>query len=123
MSISCRDAERPSDGLDPGHIRNLLDVLQNTFESMTNVDDLDLLGVSERQSQLLSACTDHLEQFKEEALQGDECDIVVAAEHLRAAATCLARITGRGEAGDVEEVLGVVFEKCILLIPTLAEQS
>jgi len=37
---------------------------------------------------------------------------VVAAEHLRAAAACLARITGRGEAGDVEEVLGVVFEKC-----------
>lgn len=39
-------------------------------------------------------------------------DIVVAAEHLRYAAQCLARITGRGEeSGDVDEVLGVVFEK------------
>jgi tRNA modification GTPase len=75
------------------------------------VEDLDLLGVSERQSQLLSSCTEHLQHFKNEAMQGDECDIVVAAEHLRAAAACLARITGRGEAGDVEEVLGVVFEK------------
>ena len=39
-------------------------------------------------------------------------DIVIEAECLRAAADCLARITGRGEAGDVEDVLGVVFEKC-----------
>jgi len=42
---------------------------------------------------------------------GDEVDVVVAAESLRGAAGCLARITGRGNAGDVEEVLGVVFEK------------
>ena len=40
-----------------------------------------------------------------------DIDIVLAAENLRAAADCLARITGKGEAGDVEEVLGVVFEK------------
>ena len=40
-----------------------------------------------------------------------EVDIVVAAEHLRSAADCLAKITGKGEAGDVEEVLGVIFEK------------
>ena len=40
-----------------------------------------------------------------------EADVVLAAEHLRGAADSLARITGRGEAGDVEEVLGVVFEK------------
>lgn len=44
-------------------------------------------------------------------LNDDDVDIVVAAEHLRAAADDLARITGRGDAGDVEEVLGVVFEK------------
>ncbi|PMD43138.1 P-loop containing nucleoside triphosphate hydrolase protein [Hyaloscypha variabilis F] len=108
VAISCRDADSSGGG-----IRNLVDVLQTTFGTMTSVvaDDLDLLGVSERQSQLLSSCTNHLESFKDEALQGDECDIVIAAEHLRAAATCLARITGRGEAGDVEEVLGVVFEK------------
>ncbi|KAH8761411.1 tRNA modification GTPase-like protein mss1 [Hyaloscypha finlandica] len=111
VSISCRDAEQ-SGGLDPGNIGTLLDILQTTFGTMTNVgDDLDLLGVSERQSQLLSTCTEHLERFKDEALQGEECDIVVAAEHLRAVAACLARITGRGQAGDVEEVLGVVFEK------------
>ena len=37
---------------------------------------------------------------------------MLAAEHLRSAADCLAKITGRGvEAGDVEDVLGVVFEK------------
>ena len=43
--------------------------------------------------------------------QADEVDIVVAAESLRQAAECLARITGLGQSGDVEEVLGVVFEK------------
>ena len=41
----------------------------------------------------------------------DEIDIVTAAEHLRFAADCLAKVTGRGEGGDVESVLGVVFEK------------
>lgn len=40
-----------------------------------------------------------------------DLDIVLSAEHLRAAAMCLAKITGRGEGGDVEAVLGVVFEK------------
>jgi tRNA modification GTPase len=76
----------------------------------------DLLGVTERQRQLLSSCSNHLLEFKEEAEQpgeGRECDIVLAAEHLRAAANSLSRITGRGEAGDVEEVLGVVFEKFV----------
>lgn len=41
----------------------------------------------------------------------DDFDIVTAAEHLRFAAQCLAKITGKGEGGDVEDVLGVVFEK------------
>ncbi|PWY83037.1 mitochondrial GTPase [Aspergillus heteromorphus CBS 117.55] len=40
-----------------------------------------------------------------------EVDIVTAAEHLREAADSLAKITGRGDSGDVEDVLGVVFEK------------
>lgn len=44
-----------------------------------------------------------------------EIDIVTAAEHLRNAADCLARLTGRGDGvssgADVEDVLGVVFEK------------
>jgi tRNA modification GTPase len=43
--------------------------------------------------------------------EGEDIDVVLAAESLRSAADCLARITGRGVAGDVEEVLGVVFEK------------
>jgi tRNA modification GTPase len=38
-------------------------------------------------------------------------DMVAAAEYLRFAAECLAKITGKGESGDVEDVLGVVFEK------------
>lgn len=42
----------------------------------------------------------------------DEVDIVAAAEHLRAAAAALGRIRGKNEdVGDVEEVLGVVFER------------
>jgi len=41
----------------------------------------------------------------------DGFDIVTAAEHLRFAAQCLAKITGKGDGGDVEDVLGVVFEK------------
>lgn len=79
------------------------------------------LGASERQRVLLSACSAHLSEFLRDVDvggdgggDGDDLDIVVAAETLREAAACLGRITGRGEvvgAGDVEEVLGVVFEK------------
>lgn len=97
------------------------------------------LGATERQRVLLSECLFHLEAFliavrSQGATSGmsasapppppapssrelddfnepDEVDIVVAAESLRLAAETLARITGRGESGDVEEVLGVVFEK------------
>ncbi|KAF2810784.1 P-loop containing nucleoside triphosphate hydrolase protein [Mytilinidion resinicola] len=98
------------------------------------------LGATERQRVLLSECLDHLDTFltavgaadiapyesqqlsqdplwegklAPEIEVGDEpaIDIVIAAESLRAAADSMARITGRGDAGDVEEVLGVVFEK------------
>ncbi|KIW99754.1 tRNA modification GTPase TrmE [Rhinocladiella mackenziei CBS 650.93] len=41
----------------------------------------------------------------------NDVDIVAAAESLRFAAECLAKITGKGDGGDVEDVLGVVFEK------------
>jgi tRNA modification GTPase len=84
---------------------------------MTTVpaDMQDLLGVTERQRQLLVECRLYLGRFMEEANvaadDGGDPDIVLAAEHLRLAANCLARITGRGESGDVEEVLGVIFEK------------
>ena len=45
------------------------------------------------------------------SINDDHFDIATAAEHLRYAASCLTKITGRGEGGDVEDVLGVVFEK------------
>ncbi|KAL1998083.1 hypothetical protein VTN02DRAFT_61 [Thermoascus thermophilus] len=44
-------------------------------------------------------------------IETKDVDIVTAAEHLRFAADSLAKITGKGESGDVEDVLGVVFEK------------
>jgi len=74
------------------------------------------LGATERHRLLLETCIASLQDFT--ALvdaatedQDGEADIVLAAEFLRDAGDSLARITGRGEAGDVEEVLGVVFEK------------
>nr|POE93037.1 trna modification gtpase mss1, mitochondrial [Quercus suber] len=78
------------------------------------------LGASERHRLLLDECCEALARFL--AVTGPsrpdgrnigetEVDVVVAAEHLRAAAECLAKITGKGQEGDVEEVLGVVFEK------------
>jgi tRNA modification GTPase len=115
ITISCKEAERRSVD-DPGNINLFADTLVKTVENMTNLppDLEDLLGVTERQRQLLSSCSKHLNAFIDEAQlsdSGQETDIVLAAEHLRSAANCLSRITGRGEAGDVEEVLGVVFEK------------
>ncbi|KAK0865357.1 hypothetical protein LTR87_015445 [Friedmanniomyces endolithicus] len=93
----------------------------------------DSLAATERHRLLLETCIAHLDTFLAEvgcsipsshdeqvlfssAPGGDEdgdgeADIVLAAEHLRGAGECLAKITGRGGAGDVEEVLGVVFEK------------
>lgn len=104
-----------------------------TTTTSINVAEPDLsiwqesLGASERHRILLDACVAHLDAFLAEtdpesirqhieddiveSMDSHEADIVVAAEHLRSAADCLAKITGRGEAGDVEEVLGVVFEK------------
>jgi tRNA modification GTPase len=78
------------------------------------------LGASERHRLLLEKCLASLDDFiaevdvangPERGNDGNDADIVLAAEHLRAAADCLAKITGKGEAGDVEEVLGVIFEK------------
>ena len=96
------------------------------------------LSITNRQSASLRQCKDHLDEFLSKAsgatdsvsseqypqsrhyidnhddLVGSEheVDIVALAEDLRFAAACLARITGRGEGtGDVEDVLGVVFEK------------
>lgn len=111
-----------------GNIQAFLASLIGHFRQLTaaatpdGADDPSIwqesLGASERHRVLLERCVDALEMFLTEvrprASDGEgeeEADIVVAAEHLRAAGECLAKITGRGDAGDVEEVLGVVFEK------------
>jgi tRNA modification GTPase len=127
--ISCAGATAAS----ISNIPTFLTILQETFKSMTAalVPDSspdpsiwqESLGATERQRLLLSDCLRHLSTFlatvstaSPDAVsvgvhEADEVDIVVAAECLRSAADALARITGRGEGGDVEEVLGVVFEK------------
>jgi tRNA modification GTPase len=123
--VSCKNTD----------IQTFLDGLLRTFKEMTAamVPDFEpdpsiwqeSLGATERQRVLLSECLSHLDIFlravESTPRQVDdtinhientnEVDIVVAAESLRLAAETLARITGRGESGDVEEVLGVVFEK------------
>lgn len=76
------------------------------------------IGATHRQRLLIESCLSHLDDFLEmvghegRQMGVDEVDVVAMAEELRSAADCLGRITGRGEgSGDVEEVLGVVFEK------------
>lgn len=120
--ISCKEARNPSsDQQDPGGVRHVADQLVLAFRDMTSLPAnlQDLRGVTERQRQLLVECRNSLEEYVEateyveeegEAAAGD-IDLTMAAEHLRYAASCLGRITGRGEAGDVEEILGVIFEK------------
>ena len=132
--ISCRTAELQSllnsttEDKDPGKIHHLISQLSSSFAELTAIpQDMEhLLGVTARQNELLGQCRDALEDFMAEANSGStttegdemmmqegevEADIVLAAEHLRVAAGRLAAITGKGEAGDVEEVLGVIFEK------------
>lgn len=138
--ISCREAITAASSIqsnrDPGNVQSFLATLMQTFRDMTAalVPDSDpdpsiwqeSLGATERQRVLLSECLTHLEAFltavtpeltEDHSAYGiepdaaDDVDIVLAAESLRSAADALARITGRGDGGDVEEVLGVVFEK------------
>ena len=125
--LSCLDTIGEQSG-----IQDFLQALVQKFEYLTTAlspdagaqnQDLSVwqesLGASERHRLLLDQCIIALEDFLLEArgmttsafAEDEEADIVLAAEHLRAAADCLAKITGKGEAGDVEEVLGVVFEK------------
>ncbi|KUI61062.1 tRNA modification GTPase MSS1, mitochondrial [Cytospora mali] len=123
MLISCKEAETPFSSVDKdaGGIHHLTKSLVRSFENLTSLpEDLqELLGGTERQRQLLVQCRGHLEDFMREATGEEpetgeldyEPDIVLAAEHLRYAGDSLAKITGRGDAGDVEEVLGVIFEK------------
>jgi tRNA modification GTPase len=118
LAISCKAAVSPPPArlTDAGGIHALTEKLAQSFSNLTSLpDDMQhLLGVTERQSQLLSECERHLGDFMAEARKTDpfdEPDVVLAAEHLRLAALRLASITGRGESGDVEDVLGVIFEK------------
>jgi tRNA modification GTPase len=122
---------------DPGNIQSFLRSLISHFGELTEAlvpKDADAaadagpdpsiwqesLGATERHRLLLEDCIGYLDSFLvevESSADGrdgsaeQEADIVLAAEHLRGAADCLAKITGRGDAGDVEEVLGVVFDK------------
>ncbi|KAI2633865.1 hypothetical protein GGS21DRAFT_116607 [Xylaria nigripes] len=121
--ISCKEARnQSSDQRDPGGVRIVADQLALAFQNMTSLPASmqDLHGVTERQRQLLVQCRNSLEEYRDvtEVVDGDgqevardNIDLTMAAEHLRYAANCLGRITGRGEAGDVEEILGVIFEK------------
>ena len=131
--ISCLEACKESvTNEDPGNIQGLLRGLQSYFATLTapsgpneNVIDKSYweqsLSVSHRQCEYLRQGLQHLDDFSAQAAsQGhsddleepvSEIDIVAAAEHLRFAANCLAKITGKGEAGEVEDVLGIVFEK------------
>ncbi|KAL4789927.1 GTP-binding protein TrmE N-terminus-domain-containing protein [Aspergillus venezuelensis] len=135
FGISCLD---PSEGPSQKQLETstttwptFLQGLISTFEEMATPFGLegdangqydrsyweDSLGVSHRQSSNLQICQQSLDDFLAQATpssMSDESpvvDIVMAAEHLRYAADALASITGKGESGDVEDVLGVVFEK------------
>ena len=138
LALSCKHAS--SDSPDHVNISGFHPLMQNlisTFEQMTSpVQGVESdsqrdesLGASERQRNLLNECLAHLDEFISQA-QGspnmesgrtssslddelDQVDVVLAAEALRSAAESLARITGRGATGDVEEVLGVVFERYV----------
>ncbi|PUU79202.1 GTP-binding protein TrmE N-terminus-domain-containing protein [Tuber borchii] len=105
----------PSDG-----IRPLLTTLTQVFAQMTataagsDASPLgDAIGATDRQRRLLEECISYLDAFLDRiAGEKGEADVVIAAEELRFAAGCLAQITGKGEgSGDVEEVLGVIFER------------
>jgi len=135
FTISCNEAQRgssPSEA-DPGRLQAFLRGLIATFEQIASPLGMDgeqgqyntsywedSLGVTHRQSSNLQKCLHHLDDFLSQATPSSESefasidgevDIVTAAEHLRFAADMLAKITGKGESGDVEDVLGVVFEK------------
>ena len=131
-AISCINAQvKAAVNTDPGGIQALLDSLIRLFGQMTSSpisDDpeaiansslwAESLGATERQRVLLHQCLQYLENFLLEtrfssAENAEDVDIVLAAESLRSAAECLSKILGKGEAGDVEEVLGVVFAKYV----------
>ena len=104
--------------------------LASSGQHISNDSWAESLGASERHRVLLEQCLSHLNDFLEiasnahsghlDTFEHADIDVVIAAECLRNAADCLAKITGRGEGGDVEEVLGVVFEKFVQISPLVA---
>ncbi|EKD16412.1 hypothetical protein MBM_05706 [Drepanopeziza brunnea f. sp. 'multigermtubi' MB_m1] len=99
----------------PGNIATFLSTLTDHLQKMTSVpiEMQDLIGATERQRQLLQRCHEHLDSFITYARHGGG-DAAIAIHHLDNAANCLTQITGRdtmGCVGDVEEILGVVFER------------
>ncbi|KAL3448605.1 GTP-binding protein TrmE N-terminus-domain-containing protein [Aspergillus insuetus] len=140
FGISCLEDAYPSGpSLGVNTWPTFLQGLISTFEEMASPSGVqgdangqydrsyweDSLGVTHRQSSNLQKCLQSLGDFLaqstpsrssisvtgSEETNSMEVDIVTAAEHLRYAADALASITGKGENGDVEDVLGVVFEK------------
>ncbi|KAL8802870.1 MAG: hypothetical protein Q9200_006438 [Gallowayella weberi] len=123
LAISCLQDQNPR-RVSRG-VEGLVESLELLFKDMTAASGLGAagwessLGATERQRLLLEQCLDDLQAFlgqihQEPVDQGhgnEGVDVVLAAESLRRAANCLARITGTGEVANVEEVLGVVFEK------------
>jgi tRNA modification GTPase len=129
-AIDAEQTSKPTPDNNNNSIQPFLRALIEQFTTLTSAISPDTndakadpsiwqesLGATERHRLLLETCIASLEDFTAlvGAASGDvqdgEADIVLAAEFLRDAGDSLARITGRGEAGDVEEVLGVVFEK------------
>lgn len=129
LPISC--AGGGSGSGDDG-IQSFLKKLEGVFADLTSPtnpnpslilsrDELeDTLATTTRQKVLLDECNTYLDSFLQmvapmvEGGEGEgegEVDVVLAAECLRMAADCVGKVTGRGESGDVEEVLGIVFEK------------
>lgn len=131
FGISCLECSDTPEQSETSTWPSFLQGLISTFEEMATPHGVDgdangqydrsywedSLGVSHRQSTNLQICQQSLDDFLAEVTSSSrgmpelEVDIVVAAEHLRYGAEALASITGKGESGDVEDVLGVVFEK------------
>ncbi|KAL8670570.1 MAG: hypothetical protein Q9168_004898 [Polycauliona sp. 1 TL-2023] len=122
-AISCMTHQRLprfSDG-----VQQLLENLSGLFRDLTATTGGEAaagensLGATIRQKLLLEQCLDDIQRYLDQANQTpfhegfetEHVDIVLAAESLRSAANALSRMTGAGEAANVEEVLGVVFEK------------
>lgn len=100
---------------DDSGVSELLQHLASRFEKMTEADGglgmEESVAATERQRVLVQECLSFLEGYEEiVGTGGEEVDFVLAAEELRGAATALGKILGV-EGGDVEDVLGVVFER------------